>query len=69
LGIDEEPVDFRDYCQGDDKLYEEIAMALIDRGVMPDCDGREPWFMSYSHGEQIVADTLTAFEEAVKAVK
>jgi glutamate-1-semialdehyde 2,1-aminomutase len=68
MGVDEEPVDFRDYCAGDDELYEKIAMELIDRGVLPDCDGREPWFMCFGHGEQEVADTLTAFEEAVKVV-
>jgi glutamate-1-semialdehyde 2,1-aminomutase len=69
LGIDEEPTDFRAYCQGDDVLYERIAMELIDRGVMPDSDGREPWFLSYSHGDQVIDETLTAFEDAVKAAK
>jgi glutamate-1-semialdehyde 2,1-aminomutase len=69
LGTDEEPADFRDYCAGDGGLYERLAMALIDRGVMPDGDGREPWFLCYSHGEQEIAETLTAFEEAAKEAK
>ena len=69
LGTDEEPTDFRAYCAGDDGLYERLAMALIERGVMPDGDGREPWFLCYSHGEQEIADTLTVFEEAVRTVK
>ncbi len=69
LGVDEEPMDFRAYCAGDDHLYERISMGLIDRGVMPDSDGREPWFLCYSHSEQDVADTLTAFEAAVKDAK
>jgi glutamate-1-semialdehyde 2,1-aminomutase len=69
LGTDEEPVDFRAYCAGDDALYERLAMALIEQGVMPDGDGREPWFLCYSHGEQEIADTLTVFEEAVRTVK
>jgi len=69
LGTDEEPHDFRDYCGGDDALYERLAMALIERGVMPDGDGREPWFLCYSHGEPEIAETLTVFEEAVKSVK
>ncbi len=69
LGVEEEPVDFRDYIAGDGRLYERLAMALIERGVLPDSDGREPWFLSYSHDERIVADTLTAFEEAVREVK
>ena len=69
LGVEEEPVEFRDYCAGDDPLYERLAMALIERGVMLDCDGREPWFLCYSHSEQDIAETLTAFEDAVKTVK
>jgi len=69
LGTDEEPVDFRGYIQGDEELYERLVMALIERGVMPDADGREPWFLCYSHDEQVIADTLTAFEDAVREVK
>ncbi len=68
LGVEEKPTDFRAYCKGNDRLYEELAYALIERGVMPDCDGREPWFLSYSHDEHVIADTLTLFEDAVKAV-
>ena len=69
LGTDEEPTDFREYCAGDGALYERLAMALIERGVMLESDGREPWFLCYSHSEQDIADTLTVFEEAVKDVK
>ncbi|MGD2177338.1 MAG: guanitoxin biosynthesis PLP-dependent transaminase GntE [Anaerolineae bacterium] len=69
LGVDEEPTDFRGYAEGDEALYERLVMALIEQGVMPDCDGREPWFLCYSHGEDEIAETLTAFEDAVKAVK
>jgi glutamate-1-semialdehyde 2,1-aminomutase len=69
LGVDEEPTDFRAYLQGDAALYERLVMALIERGVMPDSDGREPWFLCYSHSVQDIADTLTAFEDAVKEVK
>ncbi|MBN1956434.1 MAG: aspartate aminotransferase family protein [Anaerolineae bacterium] len=69
LGVEEEPRDFRAYCRGDDALYERLAMALIDRGVMPDSDGREPWFLCYAHDERVIARTLEVFEQAVKAVK
>ena len=69
LGVDEEPTDFRGYMKGDADFYERLVMALIERGVMPDSDGREPWFLCYSHSEQDIADTLMAFEDAVKEVK
>ncbi|HIP86922.1 MAG TPA: aspartate aminotransferase family protein [Anaerolineales bacterium] len=66
LGIEEEPMDFRDYCRGDDNLYERLVMALIERGVMPDSDGREPWFLCYSHTDEMIDETLTVFEDTVK---
>jgi len=69
LGTDEEPTDFRAYCEGDDSLHERLVVALMELGVMPDGDGREPWFLSYSHSEQDIAETLTAFEEAVNVTK
>ena len=69
LGVEEEPVDFRGYCRGDDDLYERLVMALIERGVMPDSDGREPWFLCYSHTDEVIDETLTVFEEAVKQIK
>jgi glutamate-1-semialdehyde 2,1-aminomutase len=70
LGSDEEPQDFRDYLQGDGQLYEEIAMELATNGVLPDSDGREPWFLCYALSEADVAETLSIFNDAVqKAIK
>lgn len=67
LGIDDEPREFRDYIQGDDDLYEAIAGELIARGVQPDSDGREPWFLCYALCEEDVAETLNIFNDSVKA--
>jgi glutamate-1-semialdehyde 2,1-aminomutase len=69
LGTDETPQDFRGYLEGDGEFYERLSMELIRRGVQPDCDGREPWFLCYSLSEKDVADTLTAFEEALQEAK
>jgi len=69
LGSNEPPQDFRDYAAGDGDLYEEIGKELIKRGVMPDTDGREPWFLCAALSEADVSDTLNAFNDAVKAVK
>ncbi len=69
IGSDQPPRDFRDYLAGDGELYEEIAMELIRRGVQPDADGREPWFLCYALSEEDVAETLSVFNEAVKAAK
>ncbi len=69
VGVEQEPTDLRSYHRGDMALYEEICFGLSARGVQPDADGREPWFLSYSHSEADIAETLTAFEDAVKEAK
>ncbi len=69
LGSEQVPHDFRDYTAGDSALYEEIGIELALRGVLPDSDGREPWFLCYSLSEADVAETLNIFNDAVKAAK
>jgi glutamate-1-semialdehyde 2,1-aminomutase len=69
LGSDQEPREFREYLSGDGELYETIAMELIKRGVQPDGDGREPWFLCYALSEEDVAETLNIFNDSVKAAK
>jgi glutamate-1-semialdehyde 2,1-aminomutase len=69
VGSDQEPYDFRDYFKGDGELYEEIAGELIDRGVQPDGDAREPWFLCYALTEEDVDETLNVFNDSVKAAK
>jgi len=68
LGLEQEPLDLRGYHKADAELYETICMQLIERGVQPDADGREPWFLCYSLSEQDVAETLSVFEDVVKGV-
>jgi glutamate-1-semialdehyde 2,1-aminomutase len=69
LGKDEVPHDFRDYLAGDAEMYEAIGMGLNRRGIQPDSDGREPWFLCYSLSEADVDETLNAFNDAVKDAK
>lgn len=69
VGTDQEPHDLRSYHACNMELYEHLSMELIRRGVQPDSDGREPWFVCYSHSDEDVHETLNIFEDAVKAVK
>ena len=69
LGTDQEPHDFREYFAGDGELYEEIALELIQRGVQPDGDAREPWFLCAALSEADVDETLNIFNDSVKAAK
>ncbi len=69
LGSNEAPKDFRGYLQTDGELYEKIALNLIANGVMPDSDGREPWFLCAALSEEDVNETLNIFNDAVKNAK
>ncbi|HUF38073.1 MAG TPA: guanitoxin biosynthesis PLP-dependent transaminase GntE [Anaerolineales bacterium] len=66
LGTEIPPRDVRDYEEQDAELYEKISMAMIERGVMPETDGKEPWFMCAAHTDEIIDETLGVFDEAVK---
>ena len=59
----------REWAHTDKELYLRWAEAAIDRGVMPDYDPREPWFMCYSHTDADIDKTLEVYAEVVKTVK
>jgi len=69
LGTNEEPRDFREYFNGDGDLYENLALELIQRGVQPDGDAREPWFLCYSLSDEDVNETLNIFNDSIIAAK
>jgi glutamate-1-semialdehyde aminotransferase len=60
--------EYRDWAESDHDTYEEVILHLIEKGVMPDKDCREPWFISAAHGEEDAGLVLNAFEEALKDV-
>jgi glutamate-1-semialdehyde 2,1-aminomutase len=68
LGI-EKPASQREWDRSDRQLYLELAEKAIERGVMPDHDPREPWFLCYQHGEAEIDETLNVYAEIVKTVK
>lgn len=61
--------DFRDVLASDRDLYHRLTAELIRRGVLPEPDVREPWFMNYGHTEQDIALSLEIFAAALKTVK
>ncbi|MBN1657605.1 MAG: aspartate aminotransferase family protein [Anaerolineae bacterium] len=63
------PHDFRAFARHDADLYEHLAMELVERGVIPDPDAREPWFLCAAHDDQAIAETIEIFADAVSAVK
>jgi glutamate-1-semialdehyde 2,1-aminomutase len=66
--LDRKAKGYRDWAVSDHETYEAVMRAMIVRGVMPDPDSREPWFMSTAHSDGDVSETLTVFEDAMKEV-
>ena len=55
--------------KSDRDLYLKITEQAILRGVMPDYDPREPWFLCYEHSDADIDETLNVYAEVVKEVK
>jgi len=65
----EKVTDQRSWSKSDGEYYLALIEAMIERGVMPDHDPREPWFLCYSHSEADIDTTLEVVSETVKSVK
>lgn len=59
----------RDWANSDHDMYLRLAEKAIERGVMPDHDAREPWFLCYEHSDADIDETLSVYAEIVKEVK
>jgi glutamate-1-semialdehyde 2,1-aminomutase len=59
----------RDWALSDHGLYLKLAEKAIQKGVMPDHDPREPWFLCYSHSDVDIDETLNVYAEIVKEAK
>ncbi len=59
----------RDWAESDHEAYNKLAEMAIERGIMPDYDAREPWFLCYQHSDADVDETLNVFADIVKKVK
>jgi glutamate-1-semialdehyde 2,1-aminomutase len=67
IGI-EKPTCQREWTESERDYYLRLVDAAIERGVMPDHDAREPWFMCYSHSDADIDETLNIFADIVKIV-
>ncbi|GAB4468752.1 MAG: glutamate-1-semialdehyde 2,1-aminomutase [Anaerolineales bacterium] len=68
LGV-EQLTDQRSFNQSDQEYYLRLVEAAMERGVMPDHDPREPWFLSYSHTDEVIDRTLEVMEAAIKTTR
>jgi glutamate-1-semialdehyde 2,1-aminomutase len=59
----------RDWDETDKEYYLRIVDAAIERGVMPDHDPREPWFLCYAHSEADIDETLNVMQEVIRTTR
>jgi glutamate-1-semialdehyde 2,1-aminomutase len=65
---EEEATEYRDWATTDHELYDAIAIGMHTRGVMPEPDSREPWFICEAHADADTIDrVLTTFSESLDA--
>ena len=60
------PREYRDWITTDHGLYNRVATGLIKRGVMPEPDSREPWFMCAALSRQDIAETAMVLEDSLR---
>jgi glutamate-1-semialdehyde 2,1-aminomutase len=60
--------EYRDWADTDHALYDAIAVGMHARGVMPEPDSREPWFICEAHSKDDSVDrAVSAFEDSLRA--
>jgi len=64
---EEPPREFRDWKWSDHSFYDTVAAGLIERGVMPEPESREPWFMCAALTDEDIAYTAEALDASVRA--
>jgi glutamate-1-semialdehyde 2,1-aminomutase len=59
----------RDWQETERDYYLRLVEYAIDRGIMPDHDPREPWFLCYAHTDADIDETLNIMADAVIHVR
>lgn len=62
---EEAPKEYRDLAGHDARIYDNTVFAMIEKGVMPCPDAREPWFICAAHTDEDVDTSLQVFDEAL----
>ncbi len=62
------PTEYREWVEMDHTIYDSVSNEMVMRGVMPEPDSREPWFLCASLSDQDIAETATVLEDSLKVV-
>ena len=52
----------------DHEIYNNLTAEMIRRGVMPEPDSREPWFLCAALSDEDIAETASVMEDSLKVV-
>jgi glutamate-1-semialdehyde 2,1-aminomutase len=58
----------REWTETERDYYLRLVEAAIEKGVMPDYDPREPWFLCHAHSSEDIDRTIDVFRDAVNSV-
>jgi glutamate-1-semialdehyde 2,1-aminomutase len=62
------PKEYREWIGMDHSLYDNLTAEMFRRGVMPEPDSREPWFLCAALTDQDIAETASVMEDSLKVV-
>ncbi|MDK1029023.1 MAG: guanitoxin biosynthesis PLP-dependent transaminase GntE [Anaerolineae bacterium] len=65
---DKAPKEYREWIEMDHDIYNNVTFEMFKRGVMPEPDSREPWFLCASLSDEDIAKTATVLEDSLKVV-
>ncbi|HEV8390274.1 MAG TPA: aminotransferase class III-fold pyridoxal phosphate-dependent enzyme [Dongiaceae bacterium] len=63
------PESYRDWATSDHDLYDALARALPDYGLLPEPDSREPWFVCEAHAALDPADIAGTVAEVIATLR
>lgn len=67
LGLEGQPINYRDYLARDQKRYVALVEALLHRGVR--CPERGSWFLCAAHDDAAIDLTLDALQDALHDIR
>lgn len=65
---EEPPTEFRDAVRHDDHTYDSVCLKMIEKGVMPCPDAREPWFICAAQTIEDADRAVEAFSDSLTEV-
>ncbi len=60
------PTEYREWMEMDHEIYITLSYEMVKRGVMPEPDSREPFFLCASLSDEDIAETASVMQDSLK---